>query len=590
MKTHNAFINSVGARIYGIIALSFLAFIAISAYQLWGLKTGLEEQRRFELKHLVEVAQAVVQEEYAASQAGTIAADEAKKRAATRLSGLRYGQNDYYWINDMHPRMVMHPLKPELNGRDVRDMKDPNGKPLFIEFTDTVAKSGQGYVAYEWPKPGAVKPVPKMSYVAGFQPWGWVIGSGVYIDDISAQLWAQAWRQILILLAALILCGAISLMVARNLSQALRSMTSAMRQLAGGNRDVVIPGIGRRDEVGEMADTLQVFKTNLAENERMREEQVLAERRAEEHRKETDRMREEQALAGKQAAKRAEEQRKAELQQLASQFEQAVGSIIAIVGAASTELSTTAESLTHSAKATSDRSASVATASGQASANVQTVASAAEELAASIREISGQVQQSSSMTSRAAGEAQRTSEQVRDLAKAAEKIGGIIGLINNIAAQTNLLALNATIEAARAGEAGRGFAVVASEVKALAEQTAKATAEIGEQVTGIQASTQQAIDRIEAITKTINAVDAIAGSIASSVEEQGSATQEIARNVHQASLGTADVAKNITGVREAAEHSSASATEVLSAARDLSRQSEALQQEMAKFLQKVRAA
>jgi methyl-accepting chemotaxis protein len=359
--------------------------------------------------------------------------------------------------------------------------------------------------------------------------------------------------------------GVLAWVIGRGIASPIVGTSAAMSELAKGNRDVAITGVGRKDEVGEMAETLQVFKNNLEENERMRHERAEAE-------------------------KRAEVQRKSDLMQMAADFEQAVGSIISIVAAASTELSTTAESLTMSAKSTSDRSTSVAAASEQASANVQTVASAAEELSCSVREISNQVQQSSSMTGKAAIEAKHTSEQVRELAKAAEKIGGIIDLINNIASQTNLLALNATIEAARAGEAGRGFAVVAQEVKALAEQTAKATAEIGDQVTGIQTSTQQSIDRIEAITKTIGEVDAIASSIASSVEEQGSATQEIARNVHQASQGTAEVAKNITGVRDAAEDSAASASEVLSAARDLSKQSEALQNEMQKFLHNVRAA
>jgi methyl-accepting chemotaxis protein len=354
-------------------------------------------------------------------------------------------------------------------------------------------------------------------------------------------------------------------LISRGISTPIVGMTGAMQSLASGKTNISIPGVGRGDEVGAMAETLQVFKNNLEETERMREEQV-------------------------RAKERAEQQRKADLQQLASQFEQAVGSIISIVASASTELSATAESLTGTARATSDRSASVAAASEQASANVQTVASAAEELTCSVREISSQVQQSSNMTSKASVEAGRTSEQIHDLAKAAERIGGIIDLINNVASQTNLLALNATIEAARAGEAGRGFAVVAQEVKQLAEQTAKATAEISDQITGIQNSTKEAIARIEGITKTINEVDSIAASIASSVEEQGSATQEIARNVHQASLGTQEVAKNITGVQTSAESSSAASSQVLSAARDLSQQAEALQVEMNKFLDRVRAA
>lgn len=354
-------------------------------------------------------------------------------------------------------------------------------------------------------------------------------------------------------------------LIGRGISKPIIGMTGAMQSLASGNTNISIPGVGRGDEVGVMAGTLQVFKNNLEETERMREEQA-------------------------RAKERAEQQRKVELQQLASQFEQAVGSIISIVASASTELSATAESLTETAKATSDRSASVAAASEQASANVQTVASAAEELTCSVREIANQVQTSSTMTNKASVEAGRTSEQVHDLAKAAERIGGIIDLINNVASQTNLLALNATIEAARAGEAGRGFAVVAQEVKQLAEQTAKATAEISDQITGIQNSTREAISRIEGITKTIAEVDSIATSIASSVEEQGSATQEIARNVHQASLGTQEVAKNITGVQASAESSSAASSQVLSAARDLSQQAEALQVEMHRFLDKVRAA
>ena len=385
-------------------------------------------------------------------------------------------------------------------------------------------------------------------------------------SQLATDSYNSGLRWVIALLAAAIVLGlTAAIAVVRSITSGIASINAPMQLLASGELSAVVPSLPEQTELGQMTKTLAVFKSNLEETRRLRQEQAAAERRV-------------------------AEQRKAELQDLAFQFEQSVGSIIAVVAAASTELSTTAESLTDTAKTTSDRSTSVAAASEEASANVQTVASAAEELSCSVREIASQVHQSSTMTSRASHEATRTSEQVRELASAANRIGGIVDLINNIASQTNLLALNATIEAARAGEAGRGFAVVAHEVKALAEQTAKATAQIGDQVAGIQTSTQQSIDRIEAITKTIGEVDSIAVSIASSVEEQGSATQEIARNVHQASQGTQDVARNISGVHQSAENSSAAASQVLSAARDLSRQSETLQGEMEKFLHKVRAA
>jgi methyl-accepting chemotaxis protein len=345
-------------------------------------------------------------------------------------------------------------------------------------------------------------------------------------------------------------------------------LTKAIRiigELSKGNYDVECEECNHKDEIGELGKSIGVFRESFKQMVTLREQQAEAE-------------------------KHAEAQRKTELMKLASNFEQAVGSIITGVASASNQLQSTAETLSGLATTTSERSASVAMASEAASSNVQTVASAAEELSCSVREIAGQVQQSSSMTGRAADEAQHTNEQVRELAKAADKIGSIIDLINDIASQTNLLALNATIEAARAGEAGRGFAVVASEVKELAEQTAKATADISTQITGIQTSTQQSIDRIEAISSTIGEVDSIAGTIASAVEEQGSATQEIARNVHEASAGTSEVAQNISGVRDTAEQSSSAADQVLSAARKLSSQSEALQSEMQKFLNKVRAA
>ena len=256
-------LRSVGATIYAIIALCFLTFIGIDAYQMWSAKLSLESQRRTEIKHLTEVARSAVQEEYAASQTGAISVEEAKTRAAARLAGLRYGDNDYFWINDFHSRMVMHPLKPELNGQDMANFKDPNGKAIFLEFTKVASRDGQGYVEYEWQRPGGSQPVPKISFIAAFEPWGWVIGSGAYLDDIHAQIWAQARESVWTLLLGLVVCGGISILIARNLSRAINSLAAVFGELSRGNFATEVPGGDRADEIGKMSRAVQRMSANL---------------------------------------------------------------------------------------------------------------------------------------------------------------------------------------------------------------------------------------------------------------------------------------------------------------------------------------
>jgi methyl-accepting chemotaxis protein len=282
--------------------------------------------------------------------------------------------------------------------------------------------------------------------------------------------------------------------------------------------------------------------------------------------------------------------RAARVNELTQAFDTSISNVLRSVSSASTELRATASSMTATAEETSSQATAVAAATEEASTNVQTVAAASEELASSVTEISRQVAQSAAIAQKAVEEADRTNVTVQSLYDGAASIGDVVKLINDIASQTNLLALNATIEAARAGEAGRGFAVVASEVKSLAEQTAKATEQIGAQITSIQNSSSEAVTAIKGITSTISEMNEIASAIASAVEEQGSATQEIARNVQQAAAGTSEISANVVGVQQAAGDTGAAAHQVLQASGELSKQSETMRGEVEAFLSNIKAA
>ena len=380
---------------------------------------------------------------------------------------------------------------------------------------------------------------------------------------------AQAWKiltygssfALIMLMAALI----VGFVLARGITRPITGMTEAMRALSRGDLSIAIPGRDKRDEIGTMAEALEVFRNGMMEAEELRKAQETQKQQA------------------------AEERRIA-MNDLADKFEQSIGEVVGNVTQASSRLQGTAEEMARTAEETSGQSTAVAAASEQVTANVQTVASATEELSASIREIAQQVAEASRMTNEAVGQARSSTQEVQGLTDAAQRIGDVVRIINDIAGQTNLLALNATIEAARAGEAGKGFAVVASEVKALASQTTKATDEIASQIKAMQEATVRSAQVITHIAETIDQLSQSSTAIASAVEEQGAATQEIARNVQQAAVGTTEVAGNITQVSQAANVTGSAATSLLSAAGTLSKDGAALKKQVDGFLREIRAA
>jgi len=556
----------IRTKLASMVALSALTVCTIIAVSASLNRSRMLEDRIGQLRTAVDLLFGMAQTLQDEVTAGkmTLAEAQAQFRLRGRKMTFSNGQG-YANVYNPDSSVLLNGANPQIEGK-ITGATDSNGVLIAKAQMDAARSKPEGSTAsYLYPRPGQTVPVQKIAFVRQFAPWNVTMSYGVYVDDLDADVNALRLHLGTMGAGVIALMALLSWLIARDILGALDRQKTRMQHIASGSIDQVVEETERGDEIGRMAETLEMLRQTALTARTLEAEQIATKQQGENEKREA-------------------------LIALADRFDASVGRLVGMMASGSTELETTAQSMTGTAERTNQQATVVSSAAAEASTRVQTVATAAEELSTSITEISRQVAQSAKITDRAVENARRTDTIVRALADGAQQIEHVAELISSIAGQTNLLALNATIEAARAGEAGRGFAVVASEVKSLASQTAEATKEIGTRIAQIQGATKEAVEAIQGITATIEEVSAIAATIASSIEEQGVATAEIARNVSQTAQATQEVTTNIGGVSAAANETGAAADQVLSAASNLSKQAEQLSGEVTTFLAGVRAA
>ncbi|MBB3461177.1 methyl-accepting chemotaxis protein [Rhizobium sp. BK377] len=548
----------ISTRLYSLVAFALVVLAATMIFFLNYSYRELEAERKAGLAQMDATALAIFDKYYKLEQAGTMTREQAQEAAKEVIASMRYGGGTgYFWINDMHPTMVMHPVKPELNGKDLTQNKDPNGKFLFVEFVNTVKANGQGFVDYYWPKPGADQPVLKYSHVAGFQPWGWVVGTGVYADDLAA-----LYRQNAIWAAALCLIGAIATLaiayaIVRSVTTPVARLKAAMNAIADEDASVEISDADRRDEIGQMAKSLIVLRDSVAERAELRvrederRQEIESERRGNEAslRSSSERQTAAMRALGAGLERLAAGDLTVAIDDLGQDYAKLRSDFNAAVDALNSVINAIAESshvVNDSARDISEATNNLSKRTEQQAAALEETAAALDEITATVRTASERANEARSMVAETKTSAGKSGEIVRNAVSAmsriensSSRISQIIGVIDEIAFQTNLLALNAGVEAARAGEAGRGFAVVAQEVRELAQRSANAAKEIKTLISSSAAeveggvalvrSTGDALVEIEAL---VNRVNAHVDTIATAAREQATGLHEINTSVN----------------------------------------------------------
>ena len=549
-------------KLRGVNVVVAIALAAMAAINLLSLYHTMLNDREVTLRYVVDQSASIIDEFAKRAKSGLLSEEDAKKQALELVAAQRFDNHNYVFVTDHDGTMVMHPMSPALNGKSAASVKDPTGATPIADLATAARNPDGGYVSYVWPHPGSKENEPKLAFAKRTQNWGLVVAAGVYTDDVEATFWSRAQVDIFTLIAMMMVIGGLGLAIERSTTGPMRSITNALSRLANGDKSVENNATDRKDEIGDLARALEVFRANREEADRLHQQQ--------------------------EAANAAELARAKNVNDRIARFEQEVESNLTTVNAALAQLRSTATSMTTQSDQTTVQAANVAAATEQAATNVDTVASAAQQLASAIDEITLQVARSSDIAQSGANEADDASTIFAELANASDRIGEVVELIQSIAEQTNLLALNATIEAARAGDAGKGFAVVAAEVKNLANQTEKATEEIAGQISGIQKATGESVTAIGEIGTIIDNLNQIATTISAAVEEQGAATDEISRNVRGAADRTRAVSASITEVANETGRTGQLSGEVLTTSRAASEKVGEMRNRIASILEDLR--
>ena len=528
---------SIKTKLSLVTVIVMLGLFAISAFALFSEKSSMLNDRQIKTRHLVEAAYSVAAYHYDLQTKGTLTEEQAKSAAMSVIKSLRYEEKEYFWINDMAAKVLMHPIKPELDGKDASQMKDPNGKRLFQEFVDTVKSQGAGFVSYMWPKPGFEKPVSKLSYVKGFTPWGWVIGSGIYIDDVDAIFWNSAKWMIGIDVVLTMLIYALLQIIIRSITVPLSEMQNAIRNIQTSHDLSQRVTIVRHDEVGGIADSFN---------------------------------------------------------QMVESFQKTIHQVIEgvrEVQKSSAHLHLASNKVSISSQSQSDAAASMAAASEEMLSSIESVAESSRRtytIANQSSELSNQgektVIEAATEMGKIADAVNVSSLSINQLGDESKQISDIVNTIKEIADQTNLLALNAAIEAARAGEQGRGFAVVADEVRKLAERTSKSTLEISTMIGKIQAETTEAVagmkeghERVKGGVERAQEAGKSMAAIRDGAQQVLVAVSEITNALNEQSTAGSQVAHGVEHIAQMADENSTAVAEIVVTAERLAHLADNLQ-------------